>query len=157
MSFFSARRLILKFFLPSSIADLVSMNETFVRARTIFDRMMEESLARHSGGAFSPHTFLYLFFFSLPPPRYINSLRTTTNLPSLPICPSASRLPRRRWPSSRIWTWTKFTALWMGTTERATTSRLRRRIPASAAAQQPLWRSHSRSTRTGWPQPIWEP
>ncbi|KAJ7693157.1 hypothetical protein B0H17DRAFT_881822, partial [Mycena rosella] len=29
-------------------ADLVSMNETFVRARTIFDRMMEESLARHS-------------------------------------------------------------------------------------------------------------
>ncbi|KAJ7613020.1 hypothetical protein FB45DRAFT_692250, partial [Roridomyces roridus] len=28
-------------------ADLVSMNETFVRARTIFDRMMEESLARH--------------------------------------------------------------------------------------------------------------
>ena len=32
------------------VADLVSMNETFVRARTIFDRMMEESLARHSGG-----------------------------------------------------------------------------------------------------------
>ncbi|KAJ6477376.1 hypothetical protein C8R47DRAFT_924579, partial [Mycena vitilis] len=29
-------------------ADLVSMNETFVRARTIFDRMMEDSLARHS-------------------------------------------------------------------------------------------------------------
>lgn len=32
-------------------ADLVSMNETFVKARTIFDRMMEESLARHTGGA----------------------------------------------------------------------------------------------------------
>ena len=32
------------------VADLVSMNETFVRARTIFDRMMEESLARHSVG-----------------------------------------------------------------------------------------------------------
>ncbi|KAJ7088861.1 hypothetical protein B0H15DRAFT_288079 [Mycena belliarum] len=32
-------------------ADLVSMNETFVRARTIFDRMMEESLARHTGYA----------------------------------------------------------------------------------------------------------
>ena len=31
-----------------SVADLVSMNESFVRARTIFDRMMEESLARHS-------------------------------------------------------------------------------------------------------------
>ncbi|KAH9921712.1 uncharacterized protein BXZ73DRAFT_51654 [Epithele typhae] len=31
-------------------ADLVSMNETFVKARTIFDRMMEESLARHTGG-----------------------------------------------------------------------------------------------------------
>ncbi|OSD05264.1 hypothetical protein PYCCODRAFT_1405847 [Trametes coccinea BRFM310] len=30
-------------------ADLVSMNETFVKARTIFDRMMEESLARHTG------------------------------------------------------------------------------------------------------------
>ncbi|KAJ6552741.1 hypothetical protein B0H19DRAFT_1295038 [Mycena capillaripes] len=35
-------------------ADLVSMNETFVRARTIFDRMMEESLARHSGGVYYP-------------------------------------------------------------------------------------------------------
>ncbi|KAJ7113908.1 hypothetical protein C8R44DRAFT_676373 [Mycena epipterygia] len=35
-------------------ADLVSMNETFVRARTIFDRMMEESLARHSGAAYYP-------------------------------------------------------------------------------------------------------
>lgn len=31
-------------------ADLVSMNETFVKARTIFDTMMEESLARHTGG-----------------------------------------------------------------------------------------------------------
>ncbi|CAL1715380.1 unnamed protein product [Somion occarium] len=30
-------------------ADLVSMNESFVKARTIFDRMMEESLARHTG------------------------------------------------------------------------------------------------------------
>ncbi|KAL5531673.1 hypothetical protein ACEPAG_4550 [Sanghuangporus baumii] len=30
-------------------AELVSMNETFVKARTMFDRMMEESLARHSG------------------------------------------------------------------------------------------------------------
>ncbi|KAI0272382.1 hypothetical protein BC834DRAFT_1038490 [Gloeopeniophorella convolvens] len=29
-------------------ADLVAMNESFVRARTIFDRMMEDSLARHS-------------------------------------------------------------------------------------------------------------
>jgi hypothetical protein len=33
---------------PCSTADLMSMNESFVRARTIFDRMMEESLARHS-------------------------------------------------------------------------------------------------------------
>lgn len=31
-----------------STADLVSMNESFVRARTIFDSMMEESFARHS-------------------------------------------------------------------------------------------------------------
>ncbi|KAH7922334.1 hypothetical protein BV22DRAFT_1197529 [Leucogyrophana mollusca] len=30
-------------------ADLVSMNESFVKARTIFDRMMEDSLARHAG------------------------------------------------------------------------------------------------------------
>ncbi|KAH6890896.1 hypothetical protein BKA70DRAFT_1441549 [Coprinopsis sp. MPI-PUGE-AT-0042] len=30
-------------------ADSVSMNEAFVRARSIFDRMMEESLARHTG------------------------------------------------------------------------------------------------------------
>ena len=35
------------------LADLVTMNETFVRARTIFDRMMEESLARHTGGTSS--------------------------------------------------------------------------------------------------------
>ncbi|KAI0286040.1 hypothetical protein BGY98DRAFT_909493 [Russula aff. rugulosa BPL654] len=37
-------------------ADLVSMNESFVRARTVFDRMMEESLARHSecNAPFSP-------------------------------------------------------------------------------------------------------
>lgn len=35
-------------------ADLVSMNETFVRARTIFERMMEESLARHTGAHDQP-------------------------------------------------------------------------------------------------------
>jgi signal transducing adaptor molecule len=29
-------------------ADLVSMNESFVKARTIFDRIMEDSLARHT-------------------------------------------------------------------------------------------------------------
>lgn len=29
------------------------MNESFVKARTIFDRMMEESLARHTGGTSS--------------------------------------------------------------------------------------------------------
>ena len=29
--------------------ELVAMNDTFVKARAIFDRMMEESLARHSG------------------------------------------------------------------------------------------------------------
>ncbi|KAH6867742.1 hypothetical protein BKA70DRAFT_1132639 [Coprinopsis sp. MPI-PUGE-AT-0042] len=34
-------------------ADLVSMNEAFVRARSIFDRMMEESLARHTGSTYS--------------------------------------------------------------------------------------------------------
>ena len=32
-----------------NLAELVSMNETFVKARALFDRMMEESLARHSG------------------------------------------------------------------------------------------------------------
>ncbi|KAG7446385.1 uncharacterized protein BT62DRAFT_980645 [Guyanagaster necrorhizus] len=40
-------------------ADLVSMNETFVRARTIFDRMMEESLARHSAMYEQPPTAAY--------------------------------------------------------------------------------------------------
>ncbi|EMD39001.1 hypothetical protein CERSUDRAFT_81790 [Gelatoporia subvermispora B] len=30
-------------------AELVAMNESFVKARTIFDRMMEDSLARHTG------------------------------------------------------------------------------------------------------------
>lgn len=32
------------------IAELISMNENFVKARTIFDRMMEESLAKHNPG-----------------------------------------------------------------------------------------------------------
>jgi hypothetical protein len=32
------------------------MNETFVRARTIFDRMMEDSLARHTGGEYLSST-----------------------------------------------------------------------------------------------------
>lgn len=36
-------------------ADLVSMNESFVKARTIFDRMMEESLARHTGSKYPPY------------------------------------------------------------------------------------------------------
>ncbi|KAL4262752.1 Class E vacuolar protein-sorting machinery protein HSE1 [Pleurotus pulmonarius] len=36
-------------------ADLVSMNETFLRARSIFDRMMEESLARHTGVYDAPY------------------------------------------------------------------------------------------------------
>ncbi|PCH36278.1 hypothetical protein WOLCODRAFT_82090 [Wolfiporia cocos MD-104 SS10] len=35
-------------------ADLVSMNETFVKARTIFDRMMEDSLARHTRSTLWP-------------------------------------------------------------------------------------------------------
>ncbi|KAH9967446.1 hypothetical protein BC827DRAFT_1123490 [Russula dissimulans] len=40
-------------------AELVSMNESFVRARTIFDRMMEESLARHSE-CMTPYSPSYL-------------------------------------------------------------------------------------------------
>ncbi|GJE90361.1 class E vacuolar protein-sorting machinery protein [Phanerochaete sordida] len=35
-------------------ADLVTMNETFVKARTVFDRMMEDSLARHTSGGYDP-------------------------------------------------------------------------------------------------------
>ena len=35
-------------FISLYAADLVWMNESFVEARTIFDRMMDESLARHS-------------------------------------------------------------------------------------------------------------
>ncbi|KAF9785151.1 hypothetical protein BJ322DRAFT_1124074 [Thelephora terrestris] len=35
-------------------ADLVTMNETFVKARSIFDQMMEESIARHSQGYEQP-------------------------------------------------------------------------------------------------------
>lgn len=34
--------------LMNDAADLVSMNESFVKARTIFDRIMEDSLARHT-------------------------------------------------------------------------------------------------------------
>jgi len=36
-------------------ADLVAMNDNFVKARTVFDRMMEESLARHSGLVYEQH------------------------------------------------------------------------------------------------------
>ncbi|KAI6044373.1 hypothetical protein EDC04DRAFT_2642051 [Pisolithus marmoratus] len=35
-------------------ADLVAMNEAFVKARTLFDRMMEESLARHAAAYEDP-------------------------------------------------------------------------------------------------------
>ena len=50
----------MRFALPYSprlkfqLADLVTMNETFVKARSIFDQMMEESLARHSQGNARP-------------------------------------------------------------------------------------------------------
>jgi signal transducing adaptor molecule len=50
-----------------TIADLVSMNEAFLRARTIFDRMMEESLARHTGSMYLPHPteILWMTYFIL--------------------------------------------------------------------------------------------
>ncbi|KZT25211.1 hypothetical protein NEOLEDRAFT_1065705 [Neolentinus lepideus HHB14362 ss-1] len=38
-------------------ADLISMNEGFIKARTIYERMMEESLARHTQGISSFFTF----------------------------------------------------------------------------------------------------
>ena len=55
-------------------ADLVSMNETFLRARTIFDRMMEESLARHTGSmCFSRLTQIVVVAYTL---QYTISRRT---------------------------------------------------------------------------------
>ncbi|KAG6331937.1 hypothetical protein ID866_7151 [Astraeus odoratus] len=39
--------------------DLIAMNEAFVKARTLFDRMMEESLARHTGGHVYPSSGPY--------------------------------------------------------------------------------------------------
>ncbi|KAI0825711.1 hypothetical protein BC629DRAFT_1276656 [Irpex lacteus] len=50
-------------------ADLVSMNETFVKARSIFDRMMEDSLARHSGGML-PLPFACLTVIATAQPVY---------------------------------------------------------------------------------------
>lgn len=48
------------------LADLVAMNESFIKARTIFDRMMEESLARHSDcehpRSLSPHLNLFALY-----------------------------------------------------------------------------------------------
>ncbi|OCH96406.1 hypothetical protein OBBRIDRAFT_718848 [Obba rivulosa] len=46
-------------------AELVAMNESFVKARTIFDRMMEDSLARHTGiydgrGPYPPQSQPYI-------------------------------------------------------------------------------------------------
>lgn len=40
------------------IAELVTMNETFVKARAMFDRMMEDSLARHSACVYFDHQYL---------------------------------------------------------------------------------------------------
>ena len=37
----------------ASAAELVAMNENFVKARGVFEEMMEDSLARHTGGKFS--------------------------------------------------------------------------------------------------------
>ncbi|KAI0306042.1 hypothetical protein B0F90DRAFT_1624071 [Multifurca ochricompacta] len=48
-------------------ADLVSMNESFVKARTIFDRMMEESLARHSECMYFVSSLRYLPALMLAP------------------------------------------------------------------------------------------
>ena len=75
------------------------MNESFVRARTIFDRMMEESLARHSecNGRFS---LLCLSLLMLE----LDSLRTTAS--ALPT--SAVYVPGRRVACSRTattWLW----------------------------------------------------
>ncbi|KAM6496502.1 hypothetical protein JOM56_006975 [Amanita muscaria] len=38
-------------------ADLVSMNETFIRARAIFDQMMEDSLARHTASIYDSSAY----------------------------------------------------------------------------------------------------
>lgn len=46
-------------------AELVSMNETFVKARTMFDRMMEDSLARHSGRMYHFYRLADLFLIFL--------------------------------------------------------------------------------------------
>ena len=46
------------------------MNETFVKARTMFDRMMEESLGRHTGGSPSPYTNYHAIYRQLFPTVY---------------------------------------------------------------------------------------
>ena len=50
--------------LLARIAELVTMNETFVKARAMFDRMMEDSLARHSACVYleSQYPIDYLSF-----------------------------------------------------------------------------------------------
>jgi signal transducing adaptor molecule len=75
-------------------ADLVSMNESFVRARTIFDRMMEESLARHTG-AFDPRSAYgpqASQGFGWSPPLYDQS-GYSTYLPAGPAYPPSPEAP----------------------------------------------------------------
>lgn len=43
------------------LAELVAMNENFVKARGAFEQMMEESLARHTGGMLKDSSAIILF------------------------------------------------------------------------------------------------
>jgi hypothetical protein len=63
------------------------MNETFVRARTIFDRMMEDSLARHTGGEhFSiASTSSHYLYIILTNAALQHTTRLTTPPPSLSV------------------------------------------------------------------------
>ncbi|KAF9480351.1 hypothetical protein BDN70DRAFT_805464 [Pholiota conissans] len=108
-------------------ADLVSMNETFVRARTIFDRMMEESLARHSGSTSSICIFL--------PANSESDLSSSVRTAHIP-CPTlrppsrSSRLARcRRCPRSTWSIWLECTSCRVRTTTTTTTARCLWPIP----------------------------
>ncbi|KDQ51057.1 hypothetical protein JAAARDRAFT_140862 [Jaapia argillacea MUCL 33604] len=83
-------------------ADLISMNESFVKARTIFDTMMEESLSRHTQSTSPPN----LHFLS---PYIFASVRITVKLYCAFEVSGTPRISR----STRIWSHPWATILWM--------------------------------------------
>jgi hypothetical protein len=62
-------------------AELVAMNENFVKARGVFEQMMEDSLARHTGGMHVYHAPISMF-------NHVSKYMIMLNQPSEKLDPS---------------------------------------------------------------------